>query len=202
MWGTSGTGTGVEGRTTGSTSNSYGVFGNATGNGTGGYFYSASGTSLIASGRASIGGKPGYSNSSQPQLLKNVLEVHGTNNKIGLNDDYRCLTLFSKDTTLYWDMYINDFPGQLRLRATGFGSTVDVGYFDRASGQYFPISNRNLKTEILPLRNILNKVLKLKPSTYEFISNKNNHRNEIGLIAQEVEEFFQSLLEKIKMERA
>ena len=54
VWGISGTGTGVEGRTTGSNSNSYGIFGNATGSGTGGYFYSASGNALIT-GNGNVG---------------------------------------------------------------------------------------------------------------------------------------------------
>ena len=198
IWGTSGTGTGVEGRTAGNTANSYGIFGNATGSGTGGYFYSGSGTSLIANGIVSIGGNPWVNNMGQS--LKNILEVHGTNNKIGNQDNYRCLSLFSNSDATSWDLYVQDNNPNLVLRApaTFSNASLEVGYFDKSSGQYFPISDKNLKTQILPLSNILYKVLKLKPSSYQFITNDNNHRNEIGLIAQEVEDLFPEFVGKNK----
>ena len=106
VWGTSGTGTGVEGRTTGSSINSYGIFGNATGSGTGGYFYSASGTSLIANGTASIG-----SNSTPNPSA--ILDVSSTSKgflpprmtssqRTNIATPADGLLVFDSDTQSYW----------------------------------------------------------------------------------------------------
>lgn len=59
----------------------------------------------------------------------------------------------------------------LRAPATYSSASSDVGYFDKSTGKYLAISDRNLKTENLPLKNILNKVLKLRPSSHQFITN-------------------------------
>jgi len=63
------------------------------------------------------------------------------------------------------------------------------GAFDFITGVYTSVSDRRLKSNIQPLDHVLSKVNQLKPSTYTFIHDE-NQSNQIGFIAQEVEELF------------
>jgi len=63
------------------------------------------------------------------------------------------------------------------------------GDFNFVSGVYSSISDRRLKSNIQPLDNVLFKVNQLKPSSYTF-SHDENKKQQIGFIAQEVEELF------------
>jgi len=65
--------------------------------------------------------------------------------------------------------------------------------FKPGGGSWGAVSDRRLKKDILPLDGALSRLLKLKPSTFEFIDPRKHHQlegSQIGFIAQEVEEVF------------
>lgn len=75
----------------------------------------------------------------------------------------------------------------------------DVG----STGAFISVSDRKLKTEIRPMENMLDKIMRLKPSTYMFKTDaeyKDMHLpkgNQLGLIAQELEEVFPELITEV-----
>jgi hypothetical protein len=75
------------------------------------------------------------------------------------------------------------------LRCNG----AEIGFF-RPTGDYVSYSDRRLKTNIAPLSSTLNKVLELKPVSYEMKANNIHHEKSIGFIAQEVKELVPELV--------
>lgn len=79
-----------------------------------------------------------------------------------------------------------------------------AGYFAGntfCTGAYLG-SDRKLKTNILPFTNAMDKINQLKPSTYTFKTNEFRNMNlpqgnQIGLIAQELEEVFPELIQEV-----
>ncbi|MEQ9219380.1 MAG: tail fiber domain-containing protein [Cyclobacteriaceae bacterium] len=80
--------------------------------------------------------------------------------------------------------------GALDLYQSSTMTPGKVGFFS-TDGAYFAISDRRLKTNISVYDNILDQVLQLKPSSYQFI---NSNETSVGFIAQEVQEFFPELI--------
>ena len=68
-----------------------------------------------------------------------------------------------------------------------------VGKFDHTSGAYTALSDERVKTNIKPMTSVLDKINQLKPSTYQFKSDK-NAKEYNGMIAQEVMKIFPSLV--------
>jgi len=64
------------------------------------------------------------------------------------------------------------------------------GLFDEASGEYSAVSDRRLKKNIENLEPVLDKVLLLEPTRYQFIDNNERNEENIGLIAQDVDKLF------------
>lgn len=91
-------------------------------------------------------------------------------------------------TDNFWTLY-NFSSGNLTLYQAG----VLKGTFAEADGMYTPASDRKLKTNIQKIEDqILDKVMELKPSSYQFKSAPLGVK-EYGLIAQEVQEVFPEL---------
>lgn len=67
--------------------------------------------------------------------------------------------------------------------------TTQRSWIQDTSGDYFNTSDRRLKTNIYGMSSVLENVLELRPSFYQFRDNK-DQTMEIGLIAQEVEKLF------------
>jgi len=67
------------------------------------------------------------------------------------------------------------------------------GTYDQVSGAYTSVSDRRLKTNITPLDGVLDKIMKLKPSSYTFVHDRTNE-NQLGFIAQQVEPIFPELV--------
>ena len=92
----------------------------------------------------------------------------------------------------YADVY------QLRVRGISAGvfnsttyaliDTAGTGYFAGDVVAFYSFSDANLKTNISPITNALDKVVKLKGVNYEWKDGYRVGRQEIGLIAQQVEE--------------
>ncbi|MER0438076.1 tail fiber domain-containing protein [Emticicia sp. W12TSBA100-4] len=113
------------------------------------------------------------------------LEVHPTSdNGIGL---------YNSNDTHRWEFYVEknntitpQEGGDLALWADGSSK----GYFDRLSGAYTNTSDKRLKKNIIPLENVMDKLMQLKPSNYQYISNNPLGKISTGFIAQEVEPLF------------
>lgn len=61
-------------------------------------------------------------------------------------------------------------------------------------GAYTQSSDRRLKKDIKPISNVLDKVAKLKPSTYQYIDNNGQGPRSTGFVAQDVETIFPDLV--------
>jgi hypothetical protein len=71
-----------------------------------------------------------------------------------------------------------------------------VGWINSATGAYNAISDKRLKTNIRPMETILDRVMQLKVSRYEYIKNNPSKIQSIGFIAQEVEPLFPEVVSK------
>ncbi|MGK0238288.1 MAG: hypothetical protein ACI92G_001753 [Candidatus Pelagisphaera sp.] len=76
----------------------------------------------------------------------------------------------------------------------GRNSAGSAVYYITTSGTVWSASDRELKTDIKPLGNLLSKVLKLKPSTYRFKSLPESNE-QLGFIAQDVMEVFPEIVD-------
>ena len=79
-----------------------------------------------------------------------------------------------------------------------FFNTTKKGDFDNVSGAYTAVSDKRFKKNIEDYKNILDKVMLLKPKEYNFISQSDEDKKYIGLIAQEVKELFPSFVHYTK----
>jgi hypothetical protein len=82
----------------------------------------------------------------------------------------------------------------LVLRYSGRANPI-MGWFRPTDGGYTDNSDSRLKQNIHAMPAVLDKVLQLKPSSYQFISNKQDAPNQFGLIAQEVKTLFPELVD-------
>jgi hypothetical protein len=71
-----------------------------------------------------------------------------------------------------------------------------VGWISSVNGSYNAISDKRLKTNIRPMETILDRVMQLKVSRYEYIKNNPSKIQSIGFIAQEVEPLFPEVVSK------
>ena len=106
------------------------------------------------------------------------------------------INLENKSQDKDWEIYVaND--GDLRL----YGEGIFKGEFSLVDGAYTAASDRRLKTNINLLSNVLPSILKLEPSSYKYIDNKESDSRSIGLIAQDVQKLFPELVNEISGER-
>lgn len=88
----------------------------------------------------------------------------------------------------YWDIGVDHQTNDADLIFTS-----DEGgraWLEPADGSFNHQSDRRLKRDIMPMPNVLNKVMRLKPSTYFMKSENEGAKKRIGFIAQEVQEVF------------
>lgn len=83
-----------------------------------------------------------------------------------------------------------DNNGSLRFIFNG----NDRSLIDATSGAYNQLSDRRLKKNIQPLKPVIDKVMRLKPSRYHYSSNISGKPESIGFIAQDVEKIFPELV--------
>ena len=72
------------------------------------------------------------------------------------------------------------------------------GYFKPTDGSYTLYSDSRLKTNIIPLPPLLDKVMKLQPSEYEMKFQNPTHQKSFGFIAQEVKLLFPEMVDVIQ----
>lgn len=90
----------------------------------------------------------------------------------------------------FWDISSNDY-----LHFRGNNSLVA---FINLAGDYVQVSDERLKTNTTRMESVLNKLLSLKPSKYEYINNNRTHKISSGLLAQEVINVFPELVSDFK----
>jgi hypothetical protein len=92
----------------------------------------------------------------------------------------------------YWSIYTENCPGC--SEGTGnllFVPNTGIGAFIRRSdGAYISGSDARLKRDITPLGGVLDKLMQLRPVSYQFRNEPANSARSLGLIAQEVEPLF------------
>ena len=103
------------------------------------------------------------------------------------------LGLYSVANTSHWELYV---PNSANSNLNLYGNNSYRGTFDGTTGAYTSVSDRTLKTNITSLSSVLGKVMKLEPSTYQFIDNNPTSKTSIGLIAQDVETLFPEFIYK------
>lgn len=67
------------------------------------------------------------------------------------------------------------------------------GYFDAIGGNYVVVSDRNSKKDIENIGSVLEKIQKLEPVKYRYISNSADSKRSVGFIAQNVQKVFPEL---------
>jgi hypothetical protein len=107
------------------------------------------------------------------------LEIHPT---VAEN----CLAVYNSNDTHRWGFFVDESNSRLILDVDG----SRAAFVNYVTGALSFTSDRRLKKNIIPLENVMNKVLQLKPSNYQYISNNPFGKVSTGFIAQEVEPLF------------
>jgi hypothetical protein len=107
-----------------------------------------------------------------------------------VHEDYGFL-IEREGTFNNWEFYAVDNPNyNLNL----FSGGLYRGEFDGTTGEYFSVSDRSLKQNIKPMEGVLDKVMKLETSRYEYKDNNPIKKQSIGFIAQDVKKLFPELV--------
>jgi len=95
-----------------------------------------------------------------------------------------------------WSFYVlnNTFSGDGDMRL--YENSNLVGVFDQVTGDYSALSDKRVKRDITEIPEILEKIQKLKVVEYFFIKDTKPKNKSVGLIAQDVEKIFPSLVNK------
>lgn len=124
-----------------------------------------------------------------PDVFK-VKVVHGT---YGLNLEH------GGTNENDWELVTSSLEnGPLRL----YNNALLRGSFDGTSGAYTTSSDRRLKKNIKGLEPVLEKVMRLEATRYQFIENNAKNIESIGFIAQDVEVLFPEFVFKNEEERS
>ena len=123
----------------------------------------------------------GLSNPQTPLHIKNKLDG-------ALNPE--AITIEDIDDTETWELYT--FGNFLAFDRNG----VNVAYIDPSDGSYYTTVVNNLKKNISPLENVLNRIKKLEAYTYQ-LKGQNDTQSAVGVIAQELESAFPELIKTI-----
>ncbi|MCB0456184.1 MAG: tail fiber domain-containing protein [Flavobacteriaceae bacterium] len=105
------------------------------------------------------------------------------------------LSLSNSTDTDRWHFYVFG-SNDLYL----YFNNIARGNFDDVTGNYTAVSDRNLKSNIAKIDNVLERVKKLEVVDYTFKHQTNNERH-LGLIAQDVEPLFPQLVKKPTFEK-
>jgi hypothetical protein len=71
-----------------------------------------------------------------------------------------------------------------------YNGTNTRAWIENETAEYNHSSDRNLKTDINPIKSSLNKIMQLNPVTFRFKTNPDSKNVSYGLIAQEVEQVY------------
>jgi Chaperone of endosialidase len=91
---------------------------------------------------------------------------------------------------LKWGLYVSAIDSSLNFYSNGsLRSNID-----RVTGIYTAISDRNRKKNILPMKSVLETVLKLPAYSYNYLDSKDTDRRMLGFMAQDIQPFFPELV--------
>lgn len=96
------------------------------------------------------------------------------------------LSLQNEVTNNRWGFFTAAGAGDLRL----FFNNASRGFFDSVTGGYFPISDKRLKKDVTTLDPMMDKIMKLRPTSYRFNQQAASENKSLGFIAQEIQEVF------------
>jgi len=97
-----------------------------------------------------------------------------------------------------WEFFSGDnVNGELSL----YNNFILRGTFSGTTGTYTPMSDRRLKKNFTKLESVLDKVMLLEPTRYQFIHNNPRDEETIGFIAQDVENLFPEFVSKVTSTR-
>ncbi|MDT0294608.1 tail fiber domain-containing protein [Mesonia ostreae] len=97
----------------------------------------------------------------------------------------------SSNSISNWELW-TDISGNLNLIANG----SFVGNFDETSGNYTSISDRRLKTNIVAMPSVSEKLLQLDAKNYNYKSNLSKKYN--GFLAQDIQKLFPEIITEIE----
>jgi hypothetical protein len=100
------------------------------------------------------------------------------------------LSLVDPNTFNNWNFDVGNLHGSLYLRMNGIGQ----GYFEATDGSYVTYSDKRLKTNITALPSLLKPFMQLQPVSFEMTHDNPQHKQTIGLIAQDVKRLFPELV--------
>jgi hypothetical protein len=93
-------------------------------------------------------------------------------------------------TVLKWGLYVSAIDSSLNFYSNGsLRSNID-----RVTGVYTALSDRTKKKNILPMKSVLESVLKLPAYSYNYLDSKDTDRRMLGFMAQDIQPFFPELV--------
>lgn len=101
------------------------------------------------------------------------------------------LGIYSPNNAHRWEHFVSDGGGM-----SLYADNIYVGGFNLTTGAYTSISDITFKKNIASLGSVMNNVLNLKASTYEYKDNNPNNRQTTGLIAQDLQVLFPQFVYK------
>jgi Chaperone of endosialidase len=91
---------------------------------------------------------------------------------------------------LKWGLYVSAIDSSLNFYSNG-SLRANI---DRVTGVYSALSDRTRKKNIIPMKSVLETVLKLPAYSYNYLDSKDTDRRMLGFMAQDVQPFFPELV--------
>ena len=172
-------------------------------------------------GSATSNGFMHFNHSSDGTISEEILSIDGSDERVGVLDPTPEYTLSvdhasgspnnatgsrngfnieNTSTNDSWTFYTSTTSGDMRMyydADTGTGANpIQRGSFDSANGVYSSSSDLKLKKNISNLENQLDKVMKMRPTRYQFKTQEGEDYS-LGLIAQELQEIVPEVVTQI-----
>jgi Chaperone of endosialidase len=93
-------------------------------------------------------------------------------------------------TVLKWGLYVSAIDSSLNFYSNG-SLRANI---DRVTGVYSALSDRTKKKNIVPMKSVLETVLKLPAYSYNYLDSKDTDRRMLGFMAQDIQPFFPELV--------
>jgi hypothetical protein len=91
---------------------------------------------------------------------------------------------------LKWGLYVSSIDSSLNFYSNG-SLRANI---DRVTGVYSALSDRTRKKNIIPMKSVLESVLKLPAYSYNYLDSKDTDRRMLGFMAQDIQPFFPELV--------
>jgi Chaperone of endosialidase len=91
---------------------------------------------------------------------------------------------------LKWGLYVSAIDSSLNFYSNG-SLRANI---DRVTGVFSALSDRTRKKNIIPMKSVLETVLKLPAYSYNYLDSKDTDRRMLGFMAQDVQPFFPELV--------